>query len=66
MTNPGTKGEHILQEKFNLEKIGQAYYDNQELDRMKQRMIDYTPNQHTLFHAKADANGDCDCSLSAG
>ncbi len=66
MTNPGSKGEHILQKKFNTEKRAQAFYDNQVLDHLNPRMHEFIANQEILFIATSDAKGDCDCSLRAG
>ncbi len=66
MTNPGSKGEHSLQKKFNTEKRAQAFYDNQVLDLLNPRMIEFIANQEILVISTADAKGDCDCSLRAG
>ena len=66
MTNPGSRGEHTLQKKFNTEKRAQSFYDNQVLDHLNLRMIEFIANQEILFVATADAKGDCDCSLRAG
>ncbi len=66
MTNPGSQGEHSLQKKFNTEKRAQAFYDNQVLDHLNPRMVQFIANQEILFISTSDANGDCDCSLRAG
>ena len=66
MTNPGSEGEHILQKKFNTEKRAQAFYDNQVLDRLNPRMVEFIANQEILVISTSDAKGDCDCSLRAG
>ncbi len=66
MTNPGSDGEHILQKKFNMEKRAQAFYDNQVLDYLNPRMLEFISNQELVFVATADKSGDCDCSLRAG
>ena len=66
MTNPGSKGEHTLQKKFNTEKRAQAFYDNQVLDRLNPRMVEFIANQEILVISTSDAKGDCDCSLRAG
>ena len=66
MTNPGSKGEHILQKKFNTEKRAQTFYDNQVLDHLNPRMLEFIANQEILFIATSDSKGDCDCSLRAG
>ena len=66
MTNPGSKGEHLLQKKFNTEKRAQAFYDSQVLDHLNPRMREFIANQEILFIATSDAKGDCDCSLRAG
>ncbi|MDD5758689.1 MAG: pyridoxamine 5'-phosphate oxidase family protein [Desulfobulbaceae bacterium] len=66
MTNPGSAGEHSLQEKFNTEKRAQAFYDNQVLDHLNPRMLEFIANQEILVIATSDAKGDCDCSLRAG
>jgi predicted pyridoxine 5'-phosphate oxidase superfamily flavin-nucleotide-binding protein len=66
MTNPGSQGEHTLQKNFNTEKRAQAFYDNQVLDLLNPRMIEFIANQEILVIATSDAKGDCDCSLRAG
>ncbi len=66
MTNPGSEGEHTLQEKFGTEKRAQAFYDNQVLNHLNPRMVEFIANQEILFIATSDAKGDCDCSLRAG
>ncbi len=66
MTNPGAKGEHILQKKLNTQKRAQAFYDNQVLDHFNPRMCEFIANQEILVIATSDAKGDCDCSLRAG
>ncbi len=66
MTNPGSDGEHKLQKKFNTEKRAQAFYDNQVLDHLNPRMLEFVANQEIVFVSTADEKGDCDCSLRAG
>jgi len=66
MTNPGSEGEHVLQKKFNTEKRAQAFYDNQVLDRLNPRMVEFIANQEILVISTSDTKGDCDCSLRAG
>lgn len=66
MTSPGSEGEHSLQKKFNTEKRAQAFYDNQVLDHLNLRMLEFIANQEILVIATSDAKGDCDCSLRAG
>jgi len=66
MTNPGSEGEHVLQKKFNTKKRAQAFYDNQVLDRLNPRMVEFIANQEILVISTSDAKGDCDCSLRAG
>jgi hypothetical protein len=66
MTNPGSEGEHTLQKKFGTEKRAQAFYDNQVLNHLNSRMVEFVANQEILFIATSDEKGDCDCSLRAG
>ena len=66
MIKPGSKGEHSLQKKFNSEKRAQAFYDNQVLDQLNTRMIEFIEKQELLFISTSDLNGECDCSLRAG
>lgn len=66
MANPGSEGEHTLQQKFGTEKRAQAFYDNQVLNHLNPRMVEFITNQEILFIATSDAKGECDCSLRAG
>ena len=66
MTNPGSEGEHTLQKKFGTEKRAQSFYDNQVINHLNSRMVEFIANQEILFIATSDIKGDCDCSLRAG
>ncbi len=56
----------MLQKKFNTDKRARAFYDNQVLDHLNPRMLEFVANQEIVFVSTADKNGECDCSLRAG
>ncbi len=66
MANPGSRGEHELQERFGTTKRALAFYNNQVLDYLNPLMQAFVTHQEMLFIATADAHGECDCSFRAG
>lgn len=63
---PGSEGEHKMQEKFDTQKQAQSFYDRQMLDHLAPLMKDFIVNQEMVFISTADKHGECDCSLRTG
>ena len=66
MAEPGSRGEHALQERFGTQERAAAFYHNQMLDHLNAAMRAFMARQAMVFIATADAHGACDCSLRAG
>ena len=65
-TQPGSSGEHELQERYGTFKRAAAFYDKQMLDHLNPLMREYLARQEMVFVATADAQGECDASFRAG
>lgn len=63
---PGSSGEHQLQCAFGTEQRAQRFYDDQVLDHLNTKMIEFVRRMDMAFVATSDAGGECDCSLRAG
>ena len=63
---PGSLGEHVLQERYGVEKKAQAFYTNQVLRSLNDEMKEFIGKQTMVFIATADAQGECDASFRAG
>jgi predicted pyridoxine 5'-phosphate oxidase superfamily flavin-nucleotide-binding protein len=63
---PGSLGEHILQETFGTKDRAEGFYKRQMLDRLNGPMRDFIALQEMVFIATSDAKGNCDCSFRAG
>ena len=66
MAEPGSRGEHALQERFGTQERAAAFYHNQMLDHLNAAMRAFIARQEMVFIATADAHGACDSSLRAG
>ena len=66
MAEPGSRGEHALQERFGTQERAAAFYHNQMLDHLNAAMRAFIARQAMVFIATADAHGACDCSFRAG
>ena len=66
MLNPGSRGEHEVQERFGSSKRALAFYNNQILDHLNPLMREFITKQEMVFIATSDAQGECDCSFRAG
>lgn len=66
MSVMGSDGEHTLQERFGSRERAQRFYDQQVLDRLNPRMIDFVHRMEMAFIATADRHGNCDSSFRAG
>ncbi|QPJ60855.1 MAG: pyridoxamine 5-phosphate oxidase [Candidatus Nitronauta litoralis] len=66
MNLPGSNGEHFLQDKFNTRERALAFYEQQVLDHLNPKMIEFISVQTMVFIGTADAKGECDCSIRTG
>jgi uncharacterized protein len=66
MKKPGSKGEHILQRKFNTEDRASSFYKNQLLGHLNDYMRQFIDKQEILFISTADSKGECDASFRSG
>jgi predicted pyridoxine 5'-phosphate oxidase superfamily flavin-nucleotide-binding protein len=63
---PGSSGEHLLQQAYGTAERAERFYDDQVLDHLNPKMIEFASRMELAFIATSDANGECDCSLRAG
>ncbi|MGJ7910113.1 pyridoxamine 5'-phosphate oxidase family protein [Neobacillus sp. LXY-1] len=61
-----SRGEHLLQEQFGTTKRASSFYENQMLNYLNNKMIEFITKQGMMFVATADANGNCDSTFRAG
>lgn len=66
MHNPGSDGEHQLQERYGTARRAAGFYRHQMLDALNENMIEFVGKQSMVFVATADGNGECDTSFRAG
>ncbi|MGP3980704.1 pyridoxamine 5'-phosphate oxidase family protein [Streptomyces sp. KR80] len=63
---PGSDGEHALQRRMDTIERADRFYDEQVLDRLNDRMREFTGRQEMFFLATADRHGECDSTFRAG
>jgi uncharacterized protein len=63
---PGSRGEHILQERYGTRERAGQFYNGQFSDQLTPRMMEFIGRMEMAFIATSDANGECDCSFRAG
>jgi uncharacterized protein len=63
---PGSQGEHLLQQQYGTTERARQFYDNQLCDQLTPEMIEFIGRMEMAFIATSDAAGDCDCSFRAG
>lgn len=56
----------MLQERFGTTARADRFYDDQVLDYLNERMIEFIGRMEMAFIATADGNGECDASFRAG
>jgi uncharacterized protein len=66
LPRPGTRGEHILQERHGTAERARKFYDGQLCDQLTPRMVEFMGRMEMAFVATSDAAGECDCSFRAG
>lgn len=65
-TEPGVRGEHVLQRRYGTAERAASFYRNQVLDHLNPGMRRFIDRMEMLFISTADRDGRCDCSLRAG
>ncbi len=63
---PGARGEHELQRHYGSQDRARRFYQQQVLDRLNDRMIEFIGRREMVWIATADGHGECDCSFRAG
>jgi hypothetical protein len=63
---PGSRGEHDLQRRYGAQERARRFYEQQVLDRLNERMVQFIGCQEMVWIATADGHGECDCSFRAG
>jgi len=66
LVGPGSRGEHDLQRCYASEERARRFYEQQVLDRLNERMVQFIGRQEMVWIATADGHGECDCSFRAG
>ena len=65
-SEPGSAGEHVLQEGCGSTSRAAKFYGTQVLGYLNERMQAFVAAAQMLFIATADGAGECDCSFRAG
>jgi uncharacterized protein len=63
---PGSRGEHLLQDRYGTIERAQRFYSHQVLDHLNERMQVFVAEQEMMFVATADREGACDSTFRAG
>jgi uncharacterized protein len=63
---PGSAGEHLLQDKYGTQDRAEKFYTEQLLDTLTPRMIEFLGRQTQMIIATADADGHPDASVRFG
>lgn len=63
---PGSAGEHQLQAAHGTAERADAFYRNQVLDHLNERMRAFVGRMEMAFVSTADRDGHCDCSVRCG
>jgi predicted pyridoxine 5'-phosphate oxidase superfamily flavin-nucleotide-binding protein len=64
--SPGSRGEHLMQERQGSVSRAQAFCQKQMLGRLNVPMQEFVREQTMFFLASAEVHGECDCSFRAG
>lgn len=63
---PGSRGEHVLQERFGTTQRADQFYGNQVAGQLTPVMQEFIGRMEMAFIATSDAAGECDSSFRAG
>lgn len=64
--NPGSPGEHLLQDQYGTRERADRFYRDQMLDVLTPRMIEFLARQTQMIVATADSDGRPDASVRFG
>jgi predicted pyridoxine 5'-phosphate oxidase superfamily flavin-nucleotide-binding protein len=62
----GSDGERELQQQYDTADRAERFYDDQVLDRLNPRMMDFVRRMDMAFVATSDRHGECDATFRAG
>jgi uncharacterized protein len=65
-SQPGSAGEHVLQERYGTTQRAQQFYQNQVTSHLTPVMRQFIQRMEMAFIATSDGAGECDCSFRAG
>jgi predicted pyridoxine 5'-phosphate oxidase superfamily flavin-nucleotide-binding protein len=65
-SQPGSAGEHVLQEQRGTTERAARFYETQLADCLTPSMREFIGRMEMAFIATSDAAGECDCSFRAG
>jgi predicted pyridoxine 5'-phosphate oxidase superfamily flavin-nucleotide-binding protein len=63
---PGSDGEHVIQQWLGTTARADRFYQEQMLDHLNARMLEFVRQQEMFFLSTADRYGECDTSFRAG
>ncbi|WP_291409489.1 pyridoxamine 5'-phosphate oxidase family protein [Actinophytocola sp.] len=63
---PGSGGEHLLQNAYGTRDRAARFYRDQVLDRLNDDMVTFVGRMEMAFIGTADAGGECDSTFRAG
>lgn len=66
LSRPGSRGEHILQERYGTADRANQFYCNQLSEHLTPKMMEFIGRMEMAFIATSDSGGECDCSFRAG
>ena len=65
-SQPGSAGEHVLQEQCETTERAERFYETQLTDCLTAPMREFIGRMEMAFIATSDGAGECDCSFRAG
>ena len=66
LSQPGSPGERILQERHGTTQRAEQFYRNLVTSRLTPEMTLFIQRTEMAFVATSDSSGECDCSFRAG
>lgn len=65
-SQPGSCGEHALQEKYGTANRAARFYARQVVDHLNDEMHRFVSRMEMMFVSTSDSQGECDCSIRCG
>lgn len=65
-SQPGSCGEHALQEKYGTANLAARFYARQVVDHLNDEMHRFVSRMEMMFVSTSDSQGECDCSIRCG